>query len=101
MDLANESLKQYSELMENAIKFDVNAVRMFLTARSTYVAYTIVIATYVIAVAAAFMAAKAFPIQMAYAQNAQTTPPSTSAPTYTSPSDYNTTTNSASGNATK
>jgi hypothetical protein len=101
MDLANESLKQYSELMENAIKFDVNAVRMFLTARSTYVAYTIVIATYVIAVAAAFMAAKAFPIQMACAQNVQTTPPSTSAPTYTSPSDNNTTTNSASGNATK
>jgi hypothetical protein len=76
VDLANESLKQYSELMENAIKFDVNAVRMFLTARSTYVAYTIVIATCVIAVAAAFMAAKAFPIQMAYAQNVQTTPPS-------------------------
>ena len=88
-------------------------MRMFLTARSASVAYTIVIAslTYAIAVAAAFIAAKAFPIQVAYAQNVQTTPPSTSAPTftppgastptYTSPSDNNTTTNSASGNATK
>jgi len=29
MDIANESLKQYSELMENAIKFNVNAMRIF------------------------------------------------------------------------
>ena len=28
MDIANESLKQYSELMENAINFNVNAMRM-------------------------------------------------------------------------
>jgi hypothetical protein len=28
MDIANESLKQYSEIMENVIKFNVNAMRM-------------------------------------------------------------------------
>jgi hypothetical protein len=83
-----------------------------MTARTTLVAYTIVIVslTFAIAVAAASMAANAFPIQLAYAKNVQTTPPSTSAPTftppgasmptYTSPSD-NSTTNSTSGNATK
>ena len=29
MDIANESLKHYSELMENAINFNVNAMKMF------------------------------------------------------------------------
>jgi hypothetical protein len=84
-----------------------------MTARTTLVAYTIVILswTFANAVAAAFMAANVFPIQLAYAQSVQTTPPSTSAPTftppgastptYTSPSDNSTTTNSTSGNATK
>ncbi len=83
-----------------------------MTARTTLVAYTIVIvsSTFAIAVTVALIAANAFPTQMAYAQNVQTTPPSTSAPTftppgastptYTSPSD-NSTTNSTSGNATK
>ena len=83
-----------------------------MTARTTLVAYTIVIVSlaFAIAVAVDLMAANAFPTQMAYAQNVQTTPPSTSAPTftppgastptYTSPSD-NSTTNSTSGNATK
>ncbi|HYY50558.1 MAG TPA: hypothetical protein VE643_06775 [Nitrososphaeraceae archaeon] len=84
-----------------------------MTARTTLVAYTIVIVSlaFAIAVAVDLMAANAFPTQMAYAQNVQTTPPSTSAPTftppgastptYTSPSDNSTTTNSTSGNATK
>ena len=84
-----------------------------MTARTPLVAYTIVIVslTFAIAVAPAFMAANASPIQLAYAQNVQTTPPSTSAPTftppgastptYTSPSDNSTTINSTSGNATK
>jgi hypothetical protein len=83
-----------------------------MTARTTLVTYTIVIVSLTFAIAvAASMAANAFPIQLAHAQNVQTTPPSTSAPTftppgastptYTSPSDNITTTNSTSGNATK
>ena len=83
-----------------------------MTARTTLVAYTIVISSLMLAIAVATsMIANTFPIQLAHAQNVQTTPPSTSAPTftppgastptYTSPSDNITTTNSTPGNATK
>ena len=73
-----------------------------MTSRTTLVAYTIVIVslTFAIAVAAASMAANAFPIQLAYAQNVQTTPPSTSAPTFTPPGASTPTNTFPSGNTT-
>ena len=84
-----------------------------MIARTKLIVLTIVIAslTFAIAATAASMAAKTFPTQSAYAQSVQTTPPSTSTPTftppgastptYTSPSDNTTSTNSTSGNSTK
>jgi hypothetical protein len=82
-----------------------------MTAGPNLVVFAIVSLSLTFAFVAPSIAVKTFPIQLAYAQSVQTTPPSTSTPTFTPPgsstpthtfpTDNNTTaTNSTSGNAT-
>jgi hypothetical protein len=82
-----------------------------MTARTKLVIFTIVLASLTFAIAAVTsMGARTFSNQLAYAQNVQTTPPSTSSPTFTPPgastpthtfpTDNTTVTNSTSDNAT-
>jgi hypothetical protein len=82
-----------------------------MTAGANLVVFAIVSLSLTFAFMAPSMAVKTFLTQLAYAQSVQTTPPSTSTPTFTPPgsstpthtfpTDNNTTaTNSTSGNAT-